>query len=239
MQQTARYPIVVKSASEDGGEIVITTPKPDRVKDRILPRGGRFDAYMRNPIVQWGHNYDDPWATIGQTTNLDLADTGIVAAFRLRPAANDADPQSVIRLLWAGGWVRTASVGIWADREGVSSNDLGGLDFAAWDLLEWSLVPIPMNPDALRVDGKAIARETVAMVLRAGRVISRSNEERLRRAVDSLRTAATEIEDVLAQVAEGEDASGSKAADAPPPVDYTPLANALAGLNSLLRRTAS
>lgn len=235
MQLTAVYPIIVKAASEDGGEIVITTPRPDRVKDRILPRGGRFDNYMRNPIVQWGHNYGDPWATIGRSLELGIADTGITARFDLRPAANDQDPQSVIRLLWGGGWVKTASVGIWADREAVEPNELGGMDFGAWDLLEWSLVPIPMNPDAVRVDGKGLARETVEMVLRAGRVISRSNEERLRRAVDSLRTAATEIEDVLAQVTEE---SGSKAADQPPPVDYSPLANALAGLNSLLRRTA-
>jgi len=51
-------------------------------------------------------------------------------------------------LLWAGGWVKAASIGFapitWEE------NDEGGWTFTEWELLEWSLVPVPANQEALR-----------------------------------------------------------------------------------------
>ncbi len=43
------------------------------------------------------------------------------------------------------------------------ANDLGGYDFGSVELLEWSLVPVPANPDALRrsVGGKSYASREV------------------------------------------------------------------------------
>ena len=35
-------------------------------------------------------------------------------------------------------------------------NEFGGNDITAWELLEWSLVPIPANQDALRLAAKAL-----------------------------------------------------------------------------------
>ena len=64
------------------------------------------------------------------------------------------DPQNIIRLLWEGGWVRSASIGFnpiaWRD------NDHGGKDFTEWELLEWSLCPIGANQEALRLAAKAL-----------------------------------------------------------------------------------
>ena len=112
-----------------------------------MPMGAESDNYLRSPTVQWGHNYRDPWAVIGKTVELAVGEDGIMAEFELRPPANEADPQHIVRLLWSGGWVRTASIGFrpleWEE------NEFGGMDFTKWELLEWSLVPIPMNPDAL------------------------------------------------------------------------------------------
>ena len=149
------FPIKVLEQRPNGGRIRITTVDPDHAQDRIFPQGGRFQNYLRNPVVQWGHNYFDPWATIGRTNSLEVDAAGITADFDLRPAANEADPQSVVLLLWNGGWVNAASVGIWpdgwlGDMAGLQPNELGGRDIIAWDLLEWSLCPVPMNPQALR-----------------------------------------------------------------------------------------
>jgi HK97 family phage prohead protease len=142
----------------NGGRIVINTGAVDRDRDRVLPQGVKLDNYMKNPVVQWGHNYRDPWATVGETLNLEISDGGIVADFSLREPANESDPMHVIRALWEQGLIRTASVGFnpleWEE------NEAGGYDFTAWELLEWSLVPVPANQEALRLAVKGLTHPT-------------------------------------------------------------------------------
>jgi len=147
-------PIEIERKSSDGGRIVISTGDRDRDKDRVLPSGALIDNYLKNPVVQYGHNYREPWATVGKTTALEITPAGIVAEFELRPAANDSDPQNVVRLLWEGEWIRTASIGFIPIRS--IENEVGGYDYEEWELLEWSLIPIPSNQAALRLASKAL-----------------------------------------------------------------------------------
>jgi HK97 family phage prohead protease len=146
--------IEVVEKNDDGGRIIISTGDVDRDNDRVMPFGARVDNYLKNPVVQYGHNYSEPWATVGRTTSLEIGENGIVAEFELRPAANEQDPQNIVRLLWNGDWIRTASIGF-APKER-EENDDGGVDFTEWDLLEWSLVPVPANQSALRLAMKAL-----------------------------------------------------------------------------------
>lgn len=144
--------------SENGGRILINTGAVDRDRDRVLPSGVKIDNYMKNPVVQWGHNYRDPWATVGETLNLEISERGIMADFALREPANESDPMHVIKALWEQGLIRTASVGFnpleWEE------NEAGGYDFTEWELLEWSLVPVPANQEALRLTVKGLAQNT-------------------------------------------------------------------------------
>jgi len=149
--------IEVQEKRKDGGRILISTSVIDRDHDRVMPLGADITNYMKNPIVQWGHNYRDPWATIGKTTSLELTPEAIVAEFELRPPANDSDPQNIIALLWDGGWIQTASIGFAPQTS--EDNDVGGKDFTQWELLEWSLVPIPANQSALRLAVKCLECE--------------------------------------------------------------------------------
>lgn len=149
--------IKILEKTQNGGRIIINTPSVDRDKDRVYPAGVRSENYLKNPVVQWGHDYRSPWATIGKTTKLTVGPEGLTADFELRPAANDQDPQNIIRLLWDGGWVRTASIGF-IPSKGVANAE-GGYDFTEWELLEWSLVPIPSNQDALALAIKGLAPE--------------------------------------------------------------------------------
>jgi HK97 family phage prohead protease len=147
--------IELVNQNANGGRIVINTGAVDRDRDRVLPQGVKLDNYMKNPVVQWGHNYRDPWATVGETLNLEISDGGIVADFSLRQPASESDPMHVIRLLWEQGLIRTASVGF--DPLEWEENEAGGYDFTAWELLEWSLVPVPANQEALRLAVKGLA----------------------------------------------------------------------------------
>jgi HK97 family phage prohead protease len=150
--------IELVNQNANGGRIVINTGAVDRDRDRVLPQGVKLDNYMKNPVVQWGHNYRDPWATVGETLNLEISDGGIVADFSLRQPASESDPMHVIRLLWEQGLIRTASVGF--DPLEWEENEAGGYDFTAWELLEWSLVPVPANQEALRLAVKGLTPNT-------------------------------------------------------------------------------
>jgi hypothetical protein len=151
------YDVEIKEMRDDGGRILISTPSVDRDRDRLFP-DAQIDNYMKNPVVQYGHNYYQPWATIGKTNKLELTKKGIIADFDLRPPANDQDPQNIVLLLWTGEWIRTASVGFDPRVPGSSweENEFGGRDFHGWELIEWSLVPVPANQDALRLAAKAL-----------------------------------------------------------------------------------
>lgn len=151
------FEIQVAERRKDGGRIIINTAGLDRDRDRVMPSGARTESFLSNPVVQWGHNYRDPWSTIGKANQLLMTAESIIADFTLRPAANDQDPQNIVRLLWEGEWVRTASIGF-IPKAG-QPNAEGGMDFTEWELLEFSLVPIPANQDALRLAVKGIGAE--------------------------------------------------------------------------------
>lgn len=233
--KTFDFEIVEKSADGNGGRIRISTPDLDRDRDRVIPVGGRIENYMRNPVVQWGHGYSEPWQTVGRTTALEITPEGITASFELRPAANEQDPQNIVRLLWEGGWIKAASIGFIP--KGAKPNAEGGNDFGEWELLEWSLVPIPANQAALTMAAKALdddAPRIEAAVEKAeaaldeavtkgepwaaafvehieskrGRVLSRSNESKLR-------TAHEAIGEVLAQLQSDEPPADEPASDEP------------------------
>jgi len=200
------FDIEVKETRQNGGQIVISTGSVDRDRDRVMPTGVALDNYLKNPVVQWGHNYRDPWATVGKSNNINQVQNGLAADFDLRPAANDQDPQNVVLLLWNGGWVRTASIGFqpikWVE------NELGGRDFTEWELLEWSLVPVPANQEALRLAAKSFPEVDMDRITKRGRVLSAANEQRIRDAVTALEEVLDQLED--APVEEGATAPRGK-----------------------------
>jgi hypothetical protein len=203
-------PITIEKKDENGGRIIISTGDLDRDKDRVLPHGAQIADYLRNPVVQYGHNYADPWATVGRTTSLSVNDKGVTADFELRPAANEQDPQNIVRLLWEGEWIRTASIGFVP--LGFEENSDGGLDYTDWQLLEWSLVPVPANQNALRMAVKALsddsddepaddihplANQFIKAIEKRGRVLSAANENKLRKASDLLREVLAQVEEIV------------------------------------------
>lgn len=214
-------PLTIKERTATGGQIIISTPGRDRDRDRVLPLGAQIGNYLKNPIVQYGHNYSDPWATIGRTTSLEVSEQGLQAAFELRDPVSDTDPMTIIRALWEQEYLRTASIGFIPLTS--APNDIGGLDFASWELLEWSLVPIPANPDALALAAKHHPAAQAA-VWKRGRVLSRANESKLRTAYESIGEVLTAVE--------GDPDDDAKA------IDYARLHDALARLNATLRRNA-
>lgn len=187
------FEIKVLDKRENGGRIRINTGSVDRDNDRVFPVGARIDSYLKNPVVQWGHNYTDPWAVAGRTNELIVTPDYIDADFDLRPAANVADPQNIVLLLWNGEWVKSASIGFLPNPKTAKRNEVGGYDYDDWELLEWSIVTIGSQRDALRLAMKALENTepvtkdfTSFIEQKRGRVISAKNEQMIRAAAENL-----------------------------------------------------
>jgi hypothetical protein len=128
---------------------VITTAAPDRAGDVIEPAGLRnAEEFLRNPVVLWAHQRALP--PVGTCARLDVGDDRIVAVTRFArgvPFAEDLFrlyEQGVLRG-WSIGFVpRRATLLPPSPRTGRR-----GLKVSEWDLLEYSAVPVPENPEAL------------------------------------------------------------------------------------------
>ena len=134
------------------GKIIISTYNPDRGGDRVNPQGGHFENYLKNPIVMWLHDYRGQTPAAGipvaRCPGLTISENDIVAE-EPKFLENDAFAARV-KNAWEQDFIKTASIGF-APLGDPEPNEYGGFDFNEWEMLEWSLVPIPMNADCLRV----------------------------------------------------------------------------------------
>ena len=112
--------------------------------------GMSIDNYLKNPVVMWAHDAvgrsPSGGLPIGRTTRLAKTRDGrIVADFEF--LADDAFAQRV-KNAWDQGFLRAASIS-WIPLESIPAGS-GGWQDARSELLEWSIVSLPADPDALR-----------------------------------------------------------------------------------------
>lgn len=137
------------TAPDDG--ITITTMALDLENDRVFPEGAELQTYLKNPVVLWLHDSygstESAGIPIGTSRSLE-----VVPGVGIRATGIDwleGDPfADRIRNAFEQGKVRGASIGFIPTEH--LPNEHGGYDILKWKLLEWSLVPIPANPDAVR-----------------------------------------------------------------------------------------
>lgn len=123
---------------------VISTAEPDRSGDVVVP-GGLANAaeFLRNPVVLWAHQRALP--PIGTCVDLQVTADRILATTRFARGVPFAE--DVFRL-YEQGVLRGWSVGL-VPRKARPRFGGRGLRIDAWDLLEYSAVPVPENPAAL------------------------------------------------------------------------------------------
>ena len=144
MQKQPVATIVSDSKRGDEPEITISTIGLDRDCDEVVPEGCDFTDYQRNPVVQFGHDYSS--LPVGATTALDVVPgRGVRARWRWLEGDPFADR---VRNAFEQGVLRAASIGFQPTAS--EPNGRGGTRFTRWTLLEWSLVPVPANAEAVR-----------------------------------------------------------------------------------------
>jgi HK97 family phage prohead protease len=129
---------------------VITTGSVDRDRDVLRVEGWNLEAYVKNPVVLWAHMYGMP--PVGKAETMLKKAKSLRATAEFATAEEYAFADTIFRLL-KGGYLRATSVGFrpikWSYNE-----DRRGYDFEEQELLEFSIVPVPANAEAL-VDAKA------------------------------------------------------------------------------------
>lgn len=209
----------VEVKEDEGGQITGYASTFDRVPDAygdvIAP--GAFKASLAKwqdigkPIpLLFGHRTDDPFMNIGAVESAEEDERGLKFTAKLDP---DNPNAQYSRKLLLEGRIHQFSfafdvkeAGLTTLEDGTKANELRELD-----LFEISLVPIPANQFATVEEVKAWADEAVAEA-KAGRVLSKTNEDDLREAVALIQGVIDKVEGA-AEPTEPEDVEGDAPAD--------------------------
>ena len=137
----------------------ISTTSVDRDGEVLVPQGMDASDYLKNPVVMWNHDYG--MAPLGRCVDLRRMDHHVEAdsEWAGKPGEHTGEwfPETVAHLV-REGIIKGISVGFVPIPGGVRSATKGdvakygaGVDrvYGKWKLLEYSVVPIPANQDAL------------------------------------------------------------------------------------------
>lgn len=138
----------------------ISTEAVDSYNTVFLSDGWSFDRYNRNPVVfyQHGSHSDDPDMLIG-TARVFQEGKETIGEVTFEPAEDNALAEKVFRKV-VNGTLRGASIGAdiqkgrWGEKD--AGEDPEVIYFERQELLEWSIVTIPSNPDALKRNAESI-----------------------------------------------------------------------------------
>src|SRR5574343_75845 len=189
--------IEIADITEDTVTYKISSPTVDRGLDRMVMSGCDYKNYLRNPIVLWGHDYSIP--AIATCSGIEVMPDGIYAKTKFHGLTELGED---IKKLAVGGILKAVSIGfipkLWRD---VVESGQNIREFLEWELLEYSIVNVPMNPDALSLQYKSAAEigeiKEISGTLyqqKAGRVLSTANEEALKQAIELLQSVLAQVQ---------------------------------------------
>lgn len=121
---------------------VISTQDVDRDNDTVNPAGWDLSNYRNNPVVLWAH--DQRSLPIARAVEVGIEGNSLVAVAEF---ATHQFAETVYQML-KGGFLRAVSVGF-APLEYKINEERRGIDFMRQELLEFSVCPVPANPNAL------------------------------------------------------------------------------------------
>ena len=144
---------VAASSNAGGGDyglltVVASTGDVDRHGDVIAPEGWRLEAYRRNPVVLWAHDYRRP--AIGRAAAVWREGDALLAQVEFAPTEFAGE----VAALYRQGYQQGVSVGFrpirFEERRDARSGAFLGIRFLEQELLEISAAPVPANGRALR-----------------------------------------------------------------------------------------
>ena len=139
---------VARTAGAGPVTFVLSTDDVDRHGDVVSADGWRLEAYLRNPVLLWAHDYRHP--AIGRALSVWTEPHRLLASVEFAPGGFAQE----VAALYEDGFQWGVSVGFrpirWEERRHPRSGTLLGLRYLEQELLEVSAVPVPANRSALR-----------------------------------------------------------------------------------------
>ncbi|NPD67290.1 peptidase [Lichenicola cladoniae] len=134
---------------------VISTPNPDRENDTIALDGWDLINFRRNPVVLWGH--EQSCLPVGKATWIEIDDGALKADVEFVPGdwPHIGDKAEAVLRCCQNGFLAATSVGFRPlDYDIANDRDDGEgwcppMDFKRQELLEFSIVTVPANAEAL------------------------------------------------------------------------------------------
>lgn len=141
-------------------EFVISDETPDTFGTVFKISGWDLKRYQNNPVVFYAHrsNSDNPDMLIG-TSKVRIEENKLIAVVRFESAEINPVAEKVWQKIQAGT-LRMASIGAnpkkghWGDENLGENQDV--IYFDEQELLEWSIVPIGSNPEAMKREVQTI-----------------------------------------------------------------------------------
>jgi len=143
--------------SEERSSIeLISTANTDRDNEILLPKGAMLQHYKKNPQVLWAHDYRMPPIGRSAWVKKDSTKQGLLAKTIYATTEFAEEIWSLIK----GGFLPARSVGFIPieshepdDRELAKHPEYIGARriYDKWELLEYSVVPVPSNREALQM----------------------------------------------------------------------------------------
>jgi len=124
--------------------VIGSTGTEDRHGDRVNPKGWKLEKYLQNPVVMFGHNYDQ--LPVGKATNVYEKNGKLM--FDIKFASTEFAKE--VFSLYADGFLNAVSVGFQVLKWGKEKSTY---NIDQQELLELSCVPIPANSEALVAKG--------------------------------------------------------------------------------------
>jgi len=138
-------------------DFTISTGSVDRENDTINPKGWNLKQYRKNPVVLWAHDYHD--LPIARASSVSTTGESLISSAQFVPGEIHPFAETVYQMLKLK-FLRAVSVGFNPTEFDVNE-ERRGIDFTKQDLLEYSVVPVPANAEALTLGIKSMRAQGV------------------------------------------------------------------------------
>ena len=141
----------MEAKQQTNGNLIfkISTNIPDRDQDILEPMGVKLENYRNNPVVLFAHDYSS--LPVGKSLWEKVYSDYIESEVEFAPTAFAQD----CKKLCEAGFLNAASVGFVGLEHEPIKDSSWGKRYKSWELLEWSVVPVPSNFGSLIQNAKA------------------------------------------------------------------------------------
>jgi len=138
--------------SDEGNRVLkfrVTDETVDRDNEILTLSGWDIKQYKKNPVVLYAHNYRDLPIAKAKTIKISKDDGMVVKA--QFPTAEEHSFADTVYKLYKAGYMNTVSVGF-IPKEFDRGENGKPTKITKKEMLEFSAVPVPANPNAIQVN---------------------------------------------------------------------------------------